>query len=201
MKEEYKTGTIYPDMRNIFNALKASSFKDTKVVILGQDPYHGENQAHGLAFSVQPKVKIPPSLLNMYKELNSDIGCFIPNNGYLVPWANQGVLLLNTVLTVRSGEPNSHKGKGCEIFTDKIIIWSCTAFKLLLYPAYNSTGLEGIQLTQAELTHHIGPIGGIFVAVCILLFAFSSIVGNYYYGESNMAFCNIGKKTLNIFTY
>ncbi len=121
LKKEYNTHTVYPNMYDIFNALKYTSYKQTKVVILGQDPYHGENQAHGLAFSVQPKVKIPPSLLNMYKELNSDIGCFIPNNGYLVPWANQGVLLLNTVLTVRSGEPNSHKGKGWEIFTDKII--------------------------------------------------------------------------------
>ena len=121
LKKEYNTYTVYPNMYDIFNALKYISYKQTKVVILGQDPYHGENQAHGLTFSVQPKVKIPPSLLNMYKELNSDIGCFIPNNGYLVPWANQGVLLLNTVLTVRSGEPNSHKGKGWEIFTDKII--------------------------------------------------------------------------------
>ena len=121
LKDEYKTQTIFPDMYDIFNALKLTSYKDTKVLILGQDPYHNVNQAHGLSFSVKPGVDTPPSLLNMYKELNSDIGCFIPNNGYLVPWANQGVLLLNTVLTVRSGEPNSHKGKGWEIFTDKII--------------------------------------------------------------------------------
>lgn len=121
LKNEYSTRTIYPDINNIFEALKHTSYKDTKVLILGQDPYHGENQAHGLAFSVQPHVQTPPSLLNMYKELNSDIGCFIPNNGYLIPWADQGVLLLNTALTVRAHEANSHKDKGWEIFTDKII--------------------------------------------------------------------------------
>ncbi len=121
LKEEYKTKVIYPNMYNIFEALKHTSYKDTKVLILGQDPYHGEVQAHGLAFSVQPNVAIPPSLLNMYKELKVDEGCFIPNNGYLIPWADQGILLLNTVLTVRAHEPNSHKGKGWEVFTDKII--------------------------------------------------------------------------------
>ncbi|CEH33153.1 uracil-DNA glycosylase [Romboutsia lituseburensis] len=121
LKAEYSTKTIFPNMYNIFDALKHTSYKDTKVLILGQDPYHGQNQAHGLAFSVQPDVAIPPSLLNMYKELNSDLGCFIPDNGYLIPWADQGVLLLNTALTVRAHEANSHKDKGWEIFTDKII--------------------------------------------------------------------------------
>lgn len=121
LKKEYKTKLIFPNMHDIFNALRYTSYKDTKVLILGQDPYHGENQAHGLAFSVKPGVKTPPSLLNMYKELNSDCGCFIPNNGYLVPWTKQGVLLLNTALTVRAHEANSHKGKGWEVFTDNII--------------------------------------------------------------------------------
>ena len=121
LKEEYSNRVIYPNMYNIFEALKHTSYEDTKVLILGQDPYHGENQAHGLAFSVQPGVKIPPSLLNMYKELQDDLGCFIPNNGYLIPWADQGVLLLNTALTVRAHEANSHKNKGWEIFTDEII--------------------------------------------------------------------------------
>lgn len=119
--EEYKNKVIYPNMYNIFEALRHTSYKDTKVLILGQDPYHGENQAHGLAFSVQPGVKVPPSLLNMYKELRDDLGCFIPNNGYLIPWADQGVLLLNTALTVIGGEANSHQNKGWEIFTDEII--------------------------------------------------------------------------------
>lgn len=121
LKEEYKTKTIYPDIHNIFEALKQTSYEETKVLILGQDPYHGENQAHGMAFSVQPNVQTPPSLLNMYKELRDDLGCFIPNNGYLIPWAKQGVLLLNTALTVRSNEANSHRNKGWEIFTDKVI--------------------------------------------------------------------------------
>lgn len=121
LKNEYTTKIIYPDKYDIFNALHYTSYKDLKVVILGQDPYHGPNQAHGLSFSVSPGVKIPPSLLNIYKELNSDLGCYIPNNGYLKKWADQGVLLLNTSLTVRAGEANSHKNKGWEIFTNKII--------------------------------------------------------------------------------
>ena len=118
---EYNSRVIYPNMYDIFNALHYTSYKDTKVVILGQDPYHGPNQAHGLSFSVNPGVKAPPSLLNIYKELHTDLGCYIPNNGYLKKWADQGVLLLNTVLTVRSGEANSHKNKGWEEFTTKII--------------------------------------------------------------------------------
>ena len=118
---EYRTRTIYPDKYDIFNALHFTPYKDIKVVILGQDPYHGPGQAHGLSFSVNPGIKIPPSLLNIYKELNSDLGCYIPNNGYLKKWADQGVLLLNTSLTVRAGAANSHKNIGWEIFTDKII--------------------------------------------------------------------------------
>lgn len=121
LTNEYKTKTIYPDKYDIFNALHFTSYKDIKVVILGQDPYHGPGQAHGLSFSVNPGIKIPPSLLNIYKELNSDLGCYIPNNGYLKKWADQGVLLLNTSLTVRAGAANSHKNIGWEIFTDKII--------------------------------------------------------------------------------
>ncbi|EOP62258.1 uracil-DNA glycosylase [Bacillus cereus VD136] len=121
LKEEYSTHVIYPRANDIFNALHYTSYEDTKVVILGQDPYHGPDQAHGLSFSVQPGVKTPPSLQNMYKELHADLGCEIPNNGYLVKWAEQGVLLLNAVLTVRQGEANSHKGKGWEHFTDRVI--------------------------------------------------------------------------------
>ncbi|MBM7871951.1 uracil-DNA glycosylase [Clostridium pascui] len=118
---EYKTKTIYPNMYDIFNALHYTEYKDVKVVILGQDPYHGPNQAHGLSFSVKPGVPAPPSLMNIYKELNNDMGYYIPNNGYLKKWADQGVMLLNTVLTVRAGEANSHKGIGWEHFTDKVI--------------------------------------------------------------------------------
>jgi uracil-DNA glycosylase len=121
LKEEYEEHVIYPKVEDIFNALHYTIYENTKVVILGQDPYHGPNQAHGLSFSVQPDIKTPPSLLNMYKELRDEYGYEIPNNGYLVKWAEQGVLLLNTVLTVRQGEANSHKGKGWEHFTDRVI--------------------------------------------------------------------------------
>ncbi|KMT23118.1 uracil-DNA glycosylase [Clostridium cylindrosporum] len=119
--KEYSTKTIYPNKYDIFNAIHFTSYSDTKVVILGQDPYHGPSQAHGLSFSVNTSVKVPPSLQNIYKELHNDIGCYIPNNGYLKKWADQGVMMLNTVLTVEAGKPNSHKGIGWEIFTDKII--------------------------------------------------------------------------------
>lgn len=119
--QEYRTRTIYPNMYDIFNALHYTDYKDVKAVILGQDPYHGPNQAHGLSFSVKPGVRIPPSLVNMYKELHDDLGCYIPNNGYLEKWAREGVLLLNASLTVRAGEANSHRDIGWEIFTDRII--------------------------------------------------------------------------------
>ncbi len=118
---EYRQKTVFPDMYEIFNALHLTTFASTKVVILGQDPYHGPGQAHGLSFSVKPGVDIPPSLQNIFKELQSDLGCFIPNNGCLTPWTQQGVLLLNTVLTVLRGSADSHKGKGWENFTDRII--------------------------------------------------------------------------------
>lgn len=121
INNEYKIHTIHPNHEDIFNALNYTPFDKIKVVILGQDPYHGKKQAHGLSFSVSPTVAPPPSLINIYKELNSDLGCYIPNNGYLKKWADQGVLLLNTVLTVQDGKANSHKNKGWEIFTDKII--------------------------------------------------------------------------------
>ncbi len=121
LKYEYSHYTVYPDMYNIFNSLKYTSFADTKVVIIGQDPYHEPNQAHGLCFSVKKGNPPPPSLINIYKELNSDIGFKIPDHGELTDWAKQGVLMLNAVLTVRKGAANSHKGKGWEIFTDRII--------------------------------------------------------------------------------
>ncbi|MCI6277440.1 MAG: uracil-DNA glycosylase [Clostridium sp.] len=118
---EYKSSIIYPNMYDIFNALHYTPYSKVKVVILGQDPYHGPNQAHGLSFSVKPGVPAPPSLINIYKELHTDLNCYIPNNGYLKKWADQGVLLLNTVLTVRASEANSHRNKGWENFTNKII--------------------------------------------------------------------------------
>ncbi|MBE6803706.1 MAG: uracil-DNA glycosylase [Ruminococcaceae bacterium] len=119
--QEYKTQTIYPNMNNIFNALKYTDYKDVKVVILGQDPYHQPNQAHGLCFSVLKGVNPPPSLQNMYKEIHAEYGYPIPAHGELTYWAKQGVLMMNTVLTVRESQPNSHKGMGWEIFTDNVI--------------------------------------------------------------------------------
>ena len=119
--EEYKSQTIYPHMNDIFNALKYTDYKDVKVVILGQDPYHQPNQAHGLCFSVKKGVTPPPSLQNMYKEIYAEYGFPIPQHGELTYWAQQGVLMMNTVLTVRESQPNSHKGMGWEIFTDNVI--------------------------------------------------------------------------------
>lgn len=120
LSDEYREHTIYPDKYDIFNALKYTPYSDVKVVIFGQDPYHEPGQAHGLAFSVKRGVRIPPSLLNIYKELRDELGCYIPDNGCLEKWARQGVLLLNNSLTVRQGAANSHRNKGWEIFTDRI---------------------------------------------------------------------------------
>jgi uracil-DNA glycosylase len=122
VKSEYSKAVIYPPADDIFNAFHFTPLSKVKVLVLGQDPYHEENQAHGLSFSVPPtQPDIPPSLQNIYKELNSDLGCYIPNNGYLKKWADQGVLMLNTVLTVRAHQANSHQGHGWERFTDAVI--------------------------------------------------------------------------------
>jgi uracil-DNA glycosylase len=118
---EQKAYTIYPPEKEIFSALKFTPYGKVNVLLLGQDPYPGKDNAHGLSFSVRPGIKPPPSLVNIYKELRADVGAVIPNNGYLEPWARQGVLLLNAVLTLRAGQPNSHKGKGWESFTDAVI--------------------------------------------------------------------------------
>jgi uracil-DNA glycosylase len=121
LKTEYKTKSIYPVKDKVFNALNITSYKNVKVVIIGQDPYHQKGQAHGLSFSVEKGVKTPPSLKNIYKELSSDLGCFIPNNGNLNKWAKQGVLLINSVLTVQDSNPNIHKNLGWQNFTLKVI--------------------------------------------------------------------------------
>jgi len=121
LKQEYKTKTIYPNMHDIFNALKLTAYADVKAVIVGQDPYINPGEAHGLAFSVMPGAKIPPSLKNIFKELEVDLGCTMPNNGHLVHWANQGVMMLNTVLTVQERKSRSHAGQGWERFTDAVL--------------------------------------------------------------------------------
>lgn len=121
VKDEYSKFQIFPPSDDIFNAFELTPLNEVKVVILGQDPYHNVGQAHGLCFSVKPDVEVPPSLVNIYKELQDDCGCYVPNNGYLTKWAKQGVLMLNTVLTVRAHEANSHRGIGWEEFTDAAI--------------------------------------------------------------------------------
>jgi uracil-DNA glycosylase len=121
LRDEYGAKTIYPDKYSIFEALRLTPYEGVKVVVLGQDPYHGPGQAHGLAFSVQPRVEIPPSLMNIYKELQTDLGCRIPNNGCLIPWARQGVLLLNASLTVEAFRAKSHRNRGWEFFTDAVV--------------------------------------------------------------------------------
>lgn len=121
VKQEYATRKIFPPADDIFNAFHLTPLHEVKVVILGQDPYHNDGQAHGLCFSVKPEVEVPPSLVNIYKELHDDLGCYIPNNGCLTKWAKQGVLMLNTVLTVRAHQANSHRNMGWEEFTDAAI--------------------------------------------------------------------------------
>lgn len=138
--DEYRSRKIYPDMYHIFDALKYTAYEDVKAVILGQDPYHQQGQAHGLCFSVQKGVQIPPSLVNIYKELESDLGIKPPDHGYLESWARNGVLLLNTVLTVRDSRANSHKGKGWEIFTREY---------------FPSLSLMGIRPAVADRQHRI----------------------------------------------
>ena len=153
LKEEYAQGPVYPPKEDIFNALKYTDYDDVKVVLLGQDPYHGPGQAHGFAFSVQRGVKIPPSLQNMYKELQTDLGCTIPNHGNLLEWANQGVLMLNTVLTVREGQPNSHKGKGWEEITDSIIRHLDKREKPLVFLLWGANARNKVPLIHGM--HHL----------------------------------------------
>lgn len=154
LKEEYSTRVIYPPMYDIFNALKYTDYNNAKVVILGQDPYHGEGEAHGLAFSVKPGIPVPPSLKNMYKELNTSLGCYIPNNGYLKKWADQGVLLLNASLTVRKDLANSHRNKGWEIFTDEVIKKLNQREKPLIFMLWGNNAKEKRQYIDLN-RHHV----------------------------------------------
>jgi uracil-DNA glycosylase len=163
LQEEYASEIVYPDKNDIFNALHFTDYEDVKVVILGQDPYHGPGQAHGLSFSVKPGVPLPPSLRNIFKELNDDLGCYIPDNGYLKKWADQGVMLLNTVLTVRKGEANSHKGKGWEIFTDQVITLLNEREKPVIFilwgkPAQNKLKLIDVSRHKIIMSVHPSPL-------------------------------------------
>ena len=153
LANEYKTHTVYPDMYDIFNAFKLTSYADTKVVIFGQDPYHEPDQAHGLAFSVKKGVKIPPSLLNMYKELNHELGCYIPNNGYLEKWARQGVMLLNNSLTVRQSSANSHRNIGWEEFTNAVARLYNDRKKPIIFMLWGNNAKEKMKIITNP--HHI----------------------------------------------
>ncbi len=153
LAKEYEEATIYPRKEDIFNALKYTSYQDTKVVILGQDPYPGEGQAHGFSFSVKPGIDIPRSLKNIFKELKNDLGCEIPNHGYLVKWAKEGVLLLNTVLTVRHKLRNSHKGIGWECFTDEVITLLNNREKPVVYILWGKDAIVKEALITSS--HHL----------------------------------------------
>lgn len=154
LKEEYATATVYPDMYDIFAALHLTPFAETKVVILGQDPYHGPGQAHGLSFSVKPGIAQPPSLKNMFKELQDDLGCRIPNHGYLAHWAEQGVLMLNTSLTVREHTPNSHRGIGWETFTNRVISLLNERDKPVVFILWGNNAIEKLELIDTS-KHHV----------------------------------------------
>ncbi len=152
LAKEYREYTVYPDMHHIFNALKMTAYKDVRVLLLGQDPYHGPGQAHGLAFSVQEGIKPPPSLLNIFKELESDVGIPKPASGTLTPWTRQGVMLLNTVLTVRESEPNSHKNLGWTTFTDRIISSLNEREKPVIFLLWGANAKEKLSLITKP--HH-----------------------------------------------
>ena len=154
LKKEYSSTRIYPDMYSIFKAMQVTPYNGVKVVILGQDPYHGPGQAHGLSFSVQPGVEAPPSLQNIFKELRAELGCTIPNNGCLLPWAEQGVLLLNTVLTVRAGNANSHRGAGWETFTDRVIELLNEREKPIVFLLWGANARSKTQLITNP-NHHV----------------------------------------------
>ena len=191
LKKEYSARRIYPDMNDIFNALKASSFEKTRVVIIGQDPYHGEGQAHGLCFSVKRPVEPPPSLKNMYKELESDVGFKIPDHGELTAWAEQGVLMLNAVLTVREGQANSHKGMGWEQFTDRVISElnrKETPVVFLLWGANARKKAEVITnpIHKKLITVHPSPLS-----------AYNGFFGCKHYSKCNEILASTGQEPIN----
>ena len=152
LNKEYEDEVIYPKRNDLWTAFKLTAFEDVKVVILGQDPYHGQGQAHGLSFSVNPGVKNPPSLRNIFKEINTDIGCQVPQDGTLTGWADQGVLMLNTVLTVREGQAHSHRRKGWETFTDEVIRQLSDREKPVVFVLWGRPAQEKKQLI--DLSRH-----------------------------------------------
>ena len=191
LKEEYSTRTIYPPMYDIFNALKFTDYNDVKVVILGQDPYHGEGEAHGLAFSVKEGIAIPPSLKNIYKELRDSLGCYIPNNGYLKKWADQGVLLLNASLTVRKDLANSHRNKGWEIFTDEVIKKLCNREKPVIFMLWGNNAKEKSKYIDLKKHHalmsvHPSPLS-----------ASRGFFGCNHFGKANEILVSMGETPID----
>lgn len=191
LKREYATQHIFPDMYDIFNALKYTSFENTRVVILGQDPYHGRGQAHGLCFSVKRGVEPPPSLKNIFTELHDDLGVPIPNHGELTSWAKQGVLMLNTVLTVRENCANSHRGMGWEIFTDRVI--SClnekkTPVVFLLWgtPARNKAEIITNPIHRKLITVHPSPLS-----------AYRGFFGCKHFSQTNRLLAESGQQPID----
>ena len=191
LAKEYSSKTIYPDMYDIFNSLKLTSFSDVKAVIIGQDPYHGEGQAHGLSFSVKPGVQVPPSLQNIYKELASDIGFLIPNHGYLVSWARQGVLLLNNVLTVRKDEANSHRNCGWEYFTDEVIRILNKREKPLVFLLWGNNAKAKDKLIMNPL-HHV-----LTAAHPSPLSAYSGFFGCRHFSQANSFLKQTGQEPID----
>ncbi|MBF8807605.1 MAG: uracil-DNA glycosylase [Enterococcus lacertideformus] len=191
LKTEYATQKIHPDMYHIYEALELTPYEKVKVVILGQDPYHGFNQAHGLSFSVQPGVKIPPSLNNIYKELQSDLGIKPVSHGNLVSWAKQGVLLLNTVLTVREGQAYSHRGKGWEILTDKIIEKLNERQKPIIFILWGKPAQEKINMIDKSrhiilTSSHPSPLS-----------AHRGFLGSKPFSKTNDALIALGETPIN----
>ena len=191
LKEEYSKYTIFPDMYDIFNALRYTDYKDVKVVIIGQDPYHEPSQAHGLCFSVKKGVKVPPSLKNIYKEINSDLGHPIPDHGELTKWAKNGVLLLNTVLTVRMGHANSHKGKGWEIFTDKVISLLNDREEPIVFLLWGGNAKEKMSLItnpkhKILTSVHPSPLS-----------AYNGFFGSKHFSQTNQFLASIGKEPID----
>lgn len=191
LAQEYRTYTVYPAMENIFNALKYTSYEDVKVLLLGQDPYHGVGQAHGLCFSVQKGVQKPPSLKNMFKELYSDLGIAEPSHGCLTDWAKQGVLLLNTVLTVREAQPNSHKKLGWTIFTDRIIQLLNERKEPVIFVLWGRNAIEKLPLiTNAH--HYV-----LTAAHPSPLSASRGFMGCKHYSKINEILSSMGKEPID----
>ena len=191
LKAEYSTRKIYPPMNDIFSSLKASSFEDTKVVIIGQDPYHGFGQAHGMCFSVKKGVEPPPSLKNIFKELQSDVGFKYTGHGELTKWAEQGVLLLNTVLTVREASPNSHKGKGWEEFTDRVILELNKKDSPIVFLLWGANAKNKARLITNPIhikleTVHPSPLS-----------AYGGFFGCKHFSKANEILMRMGKKPID----